>query len=120
MAKSVTKQLEDEKARVVELNAKIKELSEEVKVLKASNQEINLEDLQLKAVAVRFDTEEGLYMFDTVAYSENGIASLVSSRPVAPRGQGERIEFALTKLKEHLYTEVKGKLVSEANARRNK
>jgi len=118
MAKSVTEQLKDEKARNVELNAKIKELSEQVKVLEAKGGEINLEDLQSLAVGVRFDSEEKLYVLDEVAYSANGIASLVSSTPVAPRGQGEKIEFAFMKLQKYVNEAVKNRLFAEEAERR--
>ena len=119
MAKSVTEQLKDEKARTVQLNAKIKELSEQIKILESKGGEIDLESLGELAFNVRFDTEEELYMLDKVAYDSNGIASLVSSSPVAPRGQGEKIEFAFMRLQKFVNEDIKNRLFAEEAKRRS-
>lgn len=116
---SVTEQLKSEKARGVELKETIRQLTEEIKVLKGEAQEINIEDLTSSAINVRFDSEEGLYMLDTVLYSSNGIATLVSSEPVAPKGQGDKVEFALQRLQKYLFIEVKNRLIAEEAERRN-
>lgn len=116
---SVSEQLKLEKARGVELKETIRQLTEEIKILKGQAQEINIEDLTSSAINVRFDSEEGLYMLDTIAYSGNGIASLLSSEPVAPKGQGDKIEFALQRLQKYLFIEVKNRLMAEEAERRN-
>lgn len=119
MAKKQTLKEKDE--RIVELNAKIKELTAELKEAQSQSatNPINIEELPLEAINVRFCNEENLFVLDRIAYDADGIATLRSSDPVAGRGFGEKKEHAFRKINEVLIEEVRGRLTEEENKARN-
>lgn len=124
MAKTTksTEKLKKAEERIVELNAKIKELTTENEVLKTQVSEATVSpevsDQMDIAKNVRFDTEEGIYMLDTVAYSADGPATLLSSEPVAGKGFANKIEHAYRSILEHVEIDVKNRLKAEEAQRK--
>lgn len=124
MAKATksAEKLKQAEERITELNGKIKELVQETEVLKSQLAESTLsqevQDGMDTAVNVRFDEEEKVYFFDTVAYSANGSATLLSSEPVAGSGFADKIEHAFSMLNKYVQVDVKRRLQAEEKERR--
>lgn len=111
--KKTTALLKEREEQIVSLNAKIRELTEENKQLKANNREIDLSELENTAVNVRFCTDEKAFVLDKIAYSKSGIASLVSTELVAQRGHAEMVQFGERKIKEYVEQVMVPRLVTE-------
>jgi len=111
-ASKTTDKLKEAEARNVELMERIRQLTEELEVVKAKNKDavIDMETLTEEAVNVRFDEEEGIYVFDVVAYSPNGVAALKSSEPVAADGHSNKREHAFKRMRMYVGKDLKEKL----------